>query len=122
LSEELGGPPPRHEGQVFIGDPRITGQEELIENLIAGSPLLRRRHIPDKSIARKFLCKDEAAGGDALLDFLELLARALQVRFGRAALQGWPVAHAVELEIELDAVASEGTDATRNGFAARGAP
>jgi len=91
LSEELGVPPPRHEGQVFFCDPRVTGQKELIENLIAGSPLLRRRYIPDKSMAGKFLCKDEPGGGDALLDFLELLARALKVRFGGAALQGWPV-------------------------------
>ncbi|MHB8478459.1 MAG: hypothetical protein ACYDBZ_19520 [Steroidobacteraceae bacterium] len=31
----------RHEGQVLFCDPRIAGQEERIEDLIAGAPLLR---------------------------------------------------------------------------------
>jgi hypothetical protein len=68
--------------------------------------------MPNESIAGKLLCKDKAAGGDALLDFPELLARALKVRFSRAALQGWPVANAIEFKIELDAIAADGTDAT----------
>jgi len=42
LSKELGVSLGRHEGQVFFCNPRIAGQEELIEDLAAGSPLLRR--------------------------------------------------------------------------------
>ena len=62
--------PGRHEGQVFFCDPGIAGQEELIEDLIAGSPLLRCRHILDEAIVGKFLREYEGAGGDALPDFL----------------------------------------------------
>ncbi len=108
----------RHEGQILFGDARIAAQEELVEDLAAGSPLLRRRHILDKPVLGKFICEDEGASGDPLFDLLELIARALEVRFGGAALQRWTVANAVELEIELDAFASEGTHATLYGFSA----
>jgi len=54
----------RYEGQIFLCDPGIAGHQELIEDLIAGAPLLRRRHILDKSIAGKFLCKDEGADAE----------------------------------------------------------
>ena len=86
--------------------------------LAAGSSLLRRRHILDEAIIGKFLREDESADGDVLLDLLELLARALEVCFGGAALQRWTVANAVELEIELDTVAPERINATLYGFAA----
>ncbi len=92
--------------------PENRKPEELVEDLAAGSSLLRRRHILDEPIVGKFLRKDEGAGGDALFDVLELLARTLEVRFGGAAPQRWTVADAAELEIELDAIAPEG----RGGF------
>ncbi len=50
LREKLAIPLGRHEGQVFFGDPGIAGQEELIEDLIAGSPFLRPRYILDEAI------------------------------------------------------------------------
>jgi hypothetical protein len=122
LSKELAIALGRHEGQVFFCDPRIAGHGELIEDLIAGSPLLRRRHIINEALVGKFLRKYEGAGGDALSDIDELLARALEVRFGGAALQRWAVADTVELEIELDAVATEGNHATMYGFTAHRVP
>jgi hypothetical protein len=74
------------------------------------------------SVVGKLLGKYERTDGDTLFDLQELLACALEVRFGGDALQGWPVANAVELEIELDAIAADGTDATMNGFAAHCVP
>jgi len=61
-------------------------------------------------------------GGNALLDPLELLARAFKICFGGAALQCWTIADAVELKIELDAIATEGNHATMYGFAAHRVP
>ncbi|HUX73686.1 MAG TPA: hypothetical protein VMV25_07325 [Steroidobacteraceae bacterium] len=69
----------------------------------------------------KFFRKDEGGGGDALFDFEELFARALEIRFGGAALQRWTVANAIELEIELDAIAPEGIYSTINGLTAHDA-
>ena len=112
LSEELAIALGGHEGQVFLGDPRIAGQEELSEDLLASSPFLRWPRILDETIVGKFLKKYEGAGGDTLFDLQELLACALEVRLGGAALQGWPVANAIEFKIELDAIAADGTDAT----------
>ena len=66
------------------------------KDLIAGSPLRRCRHILDEAIVGKFLLETESARGDALSDFHELLARALEIRFGGGALQRWTVADAVE--------------------------
>ena len=48
----------------------------------------------------------------ALLDLLELFARAFKISFGGAAFQCWTIADAVELKIELDAIATEGNHAT----------
>ena len=122
LREELGVSPGRYEGQVFFGDPRIAGQKKLIENLIAGSPFLWPRDVPDEAIVGKFLRKYEDPGGNALLDLLELLARAFKICFGGAALQCCTIADAVELKIESDAIATEGNHATMYGFAAHRVP
>jgi hypothetical protein len=118
LREEFAITPGRHEGQVFLCNPRITSDEEFIKDLVARAPFPCCRHILDKAIVRKLLREDEGAGVDALLDLLELLARAFKICFCRAALQCWTVANAVELEIELDTIATEGAHATMDGFAA----
>jgi hypothetical protein len=78
LREEFGVSPGRHEGQVLFRDPRIAGQKKLIENLIAGSPFLLSRHVPDEAIVGEFLRKYEGAGGNALFDLLELLRARLR--------------------------------------------
>jgi hypothetical protein len=96
--------------------------EEVIEDLIAGSPFLQPRHVPDEAIIGKLIRKHERAGGNAVFDFLELLASAFKICFGGAALQRWTVADAFELKIELDAIASEGSHATMYGFAAHRVP
>jgi hypothetical protein len=54
-SEELAVALRRREGQLFVCGPGFAGQEELIEDLIVGSPLLRRRHILEEAIIGKFL-------------------------------------------------------------------
>jgi hypothetical protein len=110
--EQFAITPGRHEGQVFFCNPGITSNEELVEDLAARAPFLCCHHILDKAIVGKLLREDEGAGVDALLDLLELLARAPKICFRGAALQCWTVAHAVELEIELDTIATEGAHAT----------
>jgi hypothetical protein len=114
LREEFAITPGRHEGQVFLCNPRITSDQELIKDLVARAPFLRCDHILDKAIVGKFLREDEGAAIDALPDLLQLLPRAFKICFGGAALQRWTIADAVELEIELDAVAPEGAYSTRN--------
>jgi hypothetical protein len=64
------------------------------------------RHVPDEAIVGKLFRKYEGAGGNALFDPLELLARAFKICFGRATLQCWTVPNAVELKIELDPIAA----------------
>jgi hypothetical protein len=55
LREEFAITPGRHEGQVFFCDPGIAGQEELIEDLVAGSASLLFRYVPDEAIVGKLL-------------------------------------------------------------------
>jgi hypothetical protein len=87
--------------------------------LVARAPFLRCDHILDKAIVGKFLREDEGAAIDALPDLLQLLPRAFKICFGGAALQRWTIADAVELEIELDTIATEGAHATMDGFTAQ---
>jgi len=91
---------------------RFDRTEELVEHVIACAC---RRHAPDvlpETVVRKLLRERKRSVRDALLDALKLQAGAAQVCLGRRTLQRWSIAHALEFEIELDAILAQGADAS----------
>ena len=101
----------RREREVVLDDTRIDMSEEFIEDVIAGAGCRHARDVLAESVFRKLLRERECPVRDALLDALQLQARASQVRLGRRALQRRAIAHALEFKIELNPIGAERADA-----------
>jgi hypothetical protein len=80
--------------------------EILIENLIARAPRGAIDELMQIAKIGKFLREGECAEANALLDRLYVLPCAAQIRFGRGLFERRPIAHALQHEIVLNAVAA----------------
>lgn len=65
----------------------------------------------DKTVVGKFFREYERAHGDAALNVVHLLPRTTKIRRRRLALHGGTIANTIKLEIELNAVGTEGAHA-----------
>jgi hypothetical protein len=100
------------EREITLFYARLAALDELVKHVVACAAPAGANDPVEVAIIRELLDKTERPVGDARLDLLELLVCAAQVCFAGNALERRPIAHAIELEIELDSIRAFGRDAS----------
>jgi hypothetical protein len=89
-----------------LRESRLALLEVLIQHLIARAPRGAIDELMQVPKIGKFLREGKCAEADALLDRLQVLPCAAQIRLTRGLLERRPIAHALQHEIVLNAAAA----------------
>jgi hypothetical protein len=89
-------------------------RKEGIKDIGAATRPQRELKMLAETVGRECLSEAERASGNLRFDSRQELTRATQVRFVRSPPQRWPVALTVNAEVELDAIVSEWSHASRH--------
>nr|WP_232831110.1 hypothetical protein [Peristeroidobacter agariperforans] len=103
----------RRECEIRLRHARFVVHHELIEDLVASSRRFDGSECMEIAELRKLLSEHERSERDSALDLFKLDVRAPQVGLGWNALERGPVAPALILEVELDAIRSFGAHTNR---------